>query len=93
MQAARSAGRTHLCLDIAPLVVAFRSSSKRSTGCITATDTTALGQVLLPLRLSDLDLLLFTSSAQLIWLESAFSLKGSAAMFWDVALGHAESLR
>jgi hypothetical protein len=82
-------GSTHLCLNIAALIVAIRSSTKRGTGGIAATDTTALSQVLLPLRLPNLDLLLLTPSTQLIWLESAFSLEGRAAMFGDVSLSHA----
>ena len=80
---------TYLGLARRVFIVAIRSSTQRRTGAVLAcANTTALGQVLLALRLADLDLLLFTTATQLFGLEGALRLELGAPMLGNVPFGH-----
>ncbi len=71
------------------LVIAIGSGTQRRAGAVLAgTNTAALGQVLLALRLANLDLCLLATATQLFRLEGALRLELRAAMLGDVAFGH-----
>jgi hypothetical protein len=71
------------------VIIAIGGGTKRSTRTVlTGSDTSSLGQVLLTLGLSDLDLLLLTATTELLRLEGVLRLELSAAMLGDVSLSH-----
>lgn len=82
--------QTYLTLDGSRLIVAVGSSAQRCTKCTLATtcDSTSLGKVLLALLLSDLDLLLLTAAAELVWLERVLRLECRPAVLGDVTVRH-----
>lgn len=55
---------------------------------LTSADASSLCQVLLTLCLSNLDLLLLTTAAKLIWLEGVLGFELGPSMLGDVALSH-----
>ena len=78
----------HACL-----IVAVRRGTERSSELSASrTDTSSLRQILLPLRTSDLDLLLLTTTAELVGLESPLSLEVGPTVSRDVAFRHVEIL-
>jgi hypothetical protein len=79
---------TYLALDISPFIVAVGSGTQRSAGSVSASNATALCEVLLALGLSDLDLLFLAAAAELVRLESALRLEGRATVLGDIAFGH-----
>jgi hypothetical protein len=80
---------TYLRLGRSGVIIAIGGGTKRSTRTVlTGSDTSSLGQVLLTLGLSDLDLLLLTATAELLRLEGVLRLELSAAMLGDVSLSH-----
>lgn len=83
-------GVTYLALDVSALIIAVWSSAQRSTRAATfaGCDATALGEVLLPLLLADLDLLLLAAAAQLVGLEGVLRLERRATVLGNVAIGH-----
>jgi hypothetical protein len=83
-------GMTHLAFSVGALIVAVRSGTKGSTKW--RTNTTPLGEVLFALLFTDLHLLLFTTTTQLIRLEGALGLEVGPAMLWDVSLRHDRGL-
>ena len=88
------AWKTYLGLRWRVFIVAVGSSTERSTGTVlTGADATTLGQVLLALRLADLDLLLFTAATQLFWFERVLGLELGAPMLGNVSVSHCCSRR
>jgi hypothetical protein len=80
---------TNLSLAGRVLIVAVWSGAQRRAGPVLASaNTAAFGQVLLALRLADLDLLLFATTAELLRLEGALRLELGAAVLGNVAFGH-----
>ena len=80
---------TYLRLARRVFIIAIGGSTQGSTrAVITSANTAALGQVLLALRLADLDLLLFTTATQLLGLEGALRLELGATMLGNVTFGH-----
>lgn len=71
------------------LIIAIRGGTERSTRAVlTGTNTSTLGQVLLTLGLSDLDLLLLATTTELLRLEGILGLELSSAMLGNVSLSH-----
>jgi hypothetical protein len=80
---------TYLRLRGSGIIVAVGGSAQRSTrSLVTGADTTTLGQVLLSLGFSDLDLLLFAATSELVRLEGVLRLELSSAMLGDVPVSH-----
>ena len=81
---------TYCALGVGALIVTVWRSAERRTRATLATVTNAspLGEVLLALLLADLDLLLLTTAAQLIGLESVLRLEGGAAVLGDITVRH-----
>lgn len=71
-------------------IVAVRRSAQRGAWCSisSCSDASSLCKVLFALLLSDLDLLLFTSSTKLFGLEGVLGFEDGAAMLWNVAISH-----
>jgi hypothetical protein len=90
-QGARTRSGTYLALDVTTLIIAVWGCAQRRTGLITASDATALGQVLFTFGSTDLDLLLFAAATELVRLEGGLRLEGVAAMLWDILLRHGSS--
>lgn len=86
------AGQTYLTLDVGALIVAVGGCTERGARLVPASDTATLRKVLLTLRLTDLNLLLFTAAAELVRLESALGLERRATVLGDVLVGHVESV-
>ena len=81
--------KTYLGLARRVFIVAIGGSTQRGARAVVASaNTTALGQVLLALRLADLDLLFLAATTQLLGLEGALRLELRAPMLGDVAFGH-----
>lgn len=81
--------RTYLRLAGRVLIVAVRRSAQgRARSVLASANTAALGQVLLPLCPADFNLLLLTTTAQLLGLEGAFRLELSPPVLGDVPFGH-----
>lgn len=71
------------------LIVTVGGSTKGSTRSrVASTDTAPLGQVLLALRLANLDLLFLTTATKLIGLEGALGLELGATMLGNVPVSH-----
>ena len=85
----RTGEMTYLRLALRVFIVAIGGSTQGSTRAVIASaNTTALGQVLLTLRLADFDLLLLTAATQLLGLEGALRLKLGATVLGNVSFGH-----
>jgi hypothetical protein len=80
--------RAYLGLGGRSLIIAIWRGTKRGTETLAGSDTSSLGQVLFTLGLSDLDLLLFTSAAELFRLEGALRLELSPTMLGNVSISH-----
>lgn len=81
--------KTYLGLSRRVLIVAVGGSTKGSArALVTSTDTTSLGEVLLTLLLSNLDLGLLAPATKLFGLEGALGLELGAPMLGNVAVGH-----
>ncbi len=71
------------------VIVAIGGCTKRGTRTVfTRSQAAALGEILLTLRLADLDLLLLATASKLLGLERVLRLELRSAVFWDVSLGH-----
>jgi hypothetical protein len=80
---------TYLGLGGRVLIVAVGGGTEgRTRTVLTGADAAALGQVLLALRLADLDLLLFATTAQLFGLECVLRLELRAPMLGNVSVSH-----
>ena len=82
---------TYLALNSSGLIITFSGGSHAATNSdstITSLDTTSLGQVLITLLLSDLNLLLFTTAAEFIGAELVAGLELSPAVFGDITFRH-----
>jgi hypothetical protein len=77
-----------LALDVGALIVAVGGGAERGAGLVAAGDTPSLCEVLLTLRLADLDLLLLAAAAELVGLERALCLESRATVLGDVFVGH-----
>jgi hypothetical protein len=87
-----TAEEAYLRLSRSRLIVAIRGGAKGSArSVLTGANSSSLGQVLLTLRLSDLNLLLFTTTSELLRLEGVLCLELSSAMLGDVSLSHGGS--
>lgn len=89
----RSMGERYLALDGSTFVVTVDRSTQGSAGSgtwasISGGNTSSLGEILFALGFANLNLLLFTTTTELIRLESALGLELVATMLWDVALRH-----
>lgn len=80
---------TYLGLCRGVLIVAVGRSTKGSSrALVTSTNTATLGEILLTLLLSDLDLGLLATTAKFFGLEGALGLELGAPMLGNVAVGH-----
>jgi hypothetical protein len=80
---------TYLRLSRGGVIVAVGSGTERGARAVLAgADTSPLGQVLLALCLSDLNLLLFAAASKLLGLEGVLSLELGSAMLWDISFRH-----
>jgi len=71
------------------LIITIRGGTERSTRAVlTGSNTSTLGQVLLTLGLSNLDLLLLATTTELLRLEGILGLELSSAMLGNVSLSH-----
>lgn len=71
------------------LILAVGGGAEGGTRSVVASaDASSLCQVLLTLCLSNLDLLLLATAAELIWLEGVLGLELGPSMLGDVALSH-----
>lgn len=85
----RGWNRAYLRLCGSRLIVTIGGGTKRGTGTVfTSSNTTALGEVVLALGLSDLNLLLLATTTKLLGLEGTLCLELGSAMFGDVAISH-----
>jgi len=82
---------TYLGLCGSRLVITIGSGAERGTGSVlTGSNASPLGQVLLALRLADLDLLLLAAAAELFRLEGILRLELRPAMLRNVSLRHGD---
>lgn len=82
---------TYLRFSRGGLIVAIRGSTEGSArSVLTGSNTSSLGQVLLTLGLSNLNLLLLTTATEFFRLEGVLRLELSAAMLGDVSLSHVD---
>jgi len=73
------------------LIITIRGGTERSTRAVlTGSNTSTLGQVLLTLGLSNLDLLLLATTTELLRLEGILGLELSSAMLGNVSLSHGD---
>ena len=80
---------TYLRFSRGGLIVAIRGSTEGSARSVfTGSNTSSLGQVLLTLGLSNLDLLLLTTATEFFRLEGVLRLELSSAMLGNVSLSH-----
>lgn len=71
------------------LILAVGGGAQGGTGSVvTCADASSLCQVLLSLCLPNLNLLLLTAAAELIWLEGVLCLELGPSVLGDVALSH-----
>jgi hypothetical protein len=81
--------QAYLGLGGSRVIVAVRGGAEGSARSLVAgADASALCQVLLAFRLSDLDLLLLATAPQLLGLERVFCLELGPAVLGNVAVGH-----
>jgi hypothetical protein len=83
--------RTYLALDSTGLVITLGGSGHATTNAdstIAGLNSASLGQVLLTLLLSDLDLLFLTAATELIGLELVPGLELGPTVFGDIAFRH-----
>jgi hypothetical protein len=81
---------TYLALNSTSFIVTLGGGSHATNAdaTIPGLNTTSLGQVIVTLLLANLDLLFFTTAAELIGLELVLSLELCPAVFGDVAFRH-----
>lgn len=82
---------TYLAFNSAALfLVAVNADLATNDAAIAGLNASSLGKIFFSLLLSDLNLLLLTSTTELIGLELIFGLELRPAMLWDVTVRHGE---